>query len=160
MKPRALDLFCGAGAMRACRFCNATFPVLTRSDANRQHCSRKCSRDANRANVKAWLDANPGSMSKYNSNRVIKNPGAWREKHRSERNAAIELLGGKCVVCGADYRPWLELDYIPTTRGQPFRHPRGVAYVRRNAGQFRVLCANHHRELTTTGRIAGTEITQ
>lgn len=99
-------------------------------------------------------------MTKYNKARLIKNPGAWRDKHRRERLEAIRLLGGKCVVCGAINPNWLHVDYVPTTNGKPYRHPRHLKYIREHLEDFRLLCANHHYELTLTGQIQGTEITQ
>jgi hypothetical protein len=38
--------------------------------------------------------------------------------------------------------------------------PRLLAYIRKNKDNFRLLCANHHYELTLTGMIEGTDITQ
>ena len=82
------------------------------------------------------------------------------EKSRADRLAILELLGGQCVVCGTDNPSWLHADYIPTTRSLRFRHPRHLAFMREHIEDFRVLCANHHYELTLTGRIEGTDITQ
>jgi len=41
-----------------------------------------------------------------------------------------------------------------------YRHPRHLGFVMANLDAFRLLCANHHYELTLTGAIAGTDITQ
>lgn len=162
MKPLALDLFCGAWPvrMRACRHCATPFGIASRADANRQYCSRKCSRKGIEKSTLAFHQANPNAMNRYNQNRVVKNPGAWREKHRAERGLIFDALGGKCVVCGIANVNWLETDYAPTTRGKPFRHPRHPAFILANLKDFRLLCANHHRELTLTGKIEGTEIIQ
>jgi hypothetical protein len=54
----------------------------------------------------------------------------------------------------------LHVDYIPTMRGSKFRHPRHLRWVMDHIQDFRILCANHHYELTLTGQIEGTDITQ
>ena len=145
---------------RPCRHCGTTFQVRDRADANRQHCSKECAKNHSAKTVGDWHAAHPDSMVTYNRTRLVKNPGFWREKSRSDRAAIIELLGGRCVVCGVTKLVWLHADYIPTTRALLFRHPRHLAFVRANLSDFRVLCANHHYELTLTGRIEGTNITQ
>lgn len=145
---------------RTCRHCGTAFLVKDRSDANRQHCSKECAKNHNAKRVGQWHAENPQSMTGYNRTRLAKNPGAWRQKSRAERAAIIELLGGRCLVCGVANPSWLHADYIPTTRDRQFRHPRHLAFVRANRSDFRVLCANHHYELTLTGRIEGTAITQ
>ena len=99
-------------------------------------------------------------MIQYNKNRTEKNPTIWQEKTRKERLEIIALLGGSCVVCAANNPNWLHVDYIPTTRGKPYRHPRHLRFVREHMNEFRLLCANHHYELTLTGKIEGTDITQ
>lgn len=63
-------------------------------------------------------------------------------------------------MCGVDNPFWLHVDYIPTSRGEQYRHPRHFKYVSEHLDDFRILCANHHYELTLTGRIEGTDITQ
>ena len=99
-------------------------------------------------------------MDRIHKGRAVKNPGMWREKHRAERSQAIALLGGGCVVCGVTNPNWLHIDYVPTTNGKPYRHPRHLKFIREHEADFRLLCANHHYELTLTGKIAGTPITQ
>ncbi len=99
-------------------------------------------------------------MRVYNANRVAKDPDTWRSKSRSERERIIAMLGGACVVCGVTNPYWLHVDFIPTTRQSKYRHPRHYAWVSKNRELFRVLCANHHYELTLTGRIEGSDITQ
>lgn len=167
-RPKALDLFCGAdlhcvsrGSMtsfgmpsiRNCRHCQTQFGVITRGDANRQYCSRKCARKAIEKSTLGFHQRNPSSMVKYNQNRKAKNPGVWTEQHRQGRLKIIAALGGKCVVCGIGNVNWLEVDFCPTTRGKPFRHPRHPGFVLKHLRDFRLLCANHHRELTLTGKI-------
>lgn len=146
--------------VRSCRHCSAEFTVAERRDANRQHCSKQCAKNATAKRVRSWKDENPGYMGKYNRNRVEKNPGAYRDKAAADRAEIIRLLGGECVVCAVTNPKWLHVDFIPTTRGRAFRHPRHLKWVRENIHDFRLLCANHHYELTLTGKIEGSAITQ
>ena len=136
------------------------FVITGVGDANRQHCSRECAKNHNAKRVSGWQVEHPETMRKYRETQEAKNPGIWREKNRSERERIIEMLGGACVVCGAENPAWLHVDFIETTRGYRYRHPRHLAYVRIHTDQFRILCANHHYELTLTGQIEGTSITQ
>ena len=145
---------------RTCRQCGKVFQAETRGDANRQYCSQKCSKKANAKNIKGWVSEHPGVMKQYNENRLTRNPKAWNEKHEAERLAILGLLGGKCIVCGVTNPYWLHVDYIPTTRDKPHRHPRHLFYIREHKEDFRLLCANHHYELTLTGMIEGTDIVQ
>lgn len=145
---------------RSCRHCGGDFEVRERADANRQHCSKQCAKKHNSKTVQEWLTDNPTAMKTYNKHRVAKNPRVWQQKARSERERIIALLGGACVVCGTRTLYWLHVDFIPTTRASRFRHPRHYAYVSRHRKQFRVLCANHHYELTLAGRIEGTDLIQ
>lgn len=145
---------------RLCRQCGQEFRVETRGDANRQYCSNACAKKANAKTIQGWKAANPQAMAVYNQARKARDPECWKRKQNGERLAILTLLGGRCLVCGADNPNWLHADYIPTTRGTPYRHPRHLAFVREHLDQFRLLCANHHYELTLTGRIEGTEIEQ
>lgn len=146
---------------RMCLECGEGFQVLTQqADANKKYCSYRCSKNANSKRIKQWVGAHPEASKRYNKRRLEKNPGEWREKARRERRVAIALLGGACIVCGTNNPNWLHVDYVPTTRGQGGRHPRHLAYLRAHLQDFRLLCANHHYELTLTRRIEGTEITQ
>ena len=145
---------------RSCRICGTEFPLRGTGDANRQHCSKACAKRANAKSISTWHADNPGAMRVYNATRLAKNPGTWREKARRERLETIALLGGACVVCEASNPYWLHVDYVPTTRNEPYRHPRHLRWIRDNLSKFRLLCANHHYELTLTGKIEGTAITQ
>lgn len=145
---------------RDCGQCGSTFQVLTRGDANRRYCSKPCAKTAGSKLVRGWQESNPEAMRGYAAAWVARNEGYYREKARAERLAILELLGGSCVVCGVVNPYWLHVDYIPTTRNLRHRHPRNIGFIRRNVADFRLLCANHHYELTLTGRIHGTEITQ
>ena len=131
-----------------------------RSDANRQHCSKRCAKRHHTKTVGDWRKDHPNAMARYNQRRLAKTPGAWKEKARAGRLAIIALLDGHCVACRTSNPLWLHVDYIPTTRDKPFRHPRHLAYIRDHREDFRLLCANHHYELTLTGRIEGVDITQ
>lgn len=101
-------------------------------------------------------------MRQYNKNREAKNPTVWKDKVANERSKIIDALGGKCCVenCNVENKNWLHVDYIPTMIGTGFRHPRHFKWVMDNLSDFRLLCANHHYELTITGRIQGSTITQ
>ena len=145
---------------RECRHCGQSFEVSGAGDANRQHCSKQCAKNHNAKQVKDWLTEHPEAMDGYRANQIAKNPGIWRAKYQSERERIIALLGGACVVCGVTNRYWLHVDFIPTTRQAKYRHPRHYAWVSKHKDLFRVLCANHHYELTLTGKIEGTDITQ
>jgi len=146
---------------RNCLECGGEFKILTqRADANKKYCGERCSKRANSRLVKKWVGDHPDAMKRYNRTRIEKYPGEWLEKARAERLEKIRLLGGSCCVCGVTNPNWLHVDYAPTCRGTGTRHPRHLAYVKRHLGDFRLLCANHHYELTITGRIEGTDITQ
>jgi hypothetical protein len=146
--------------VRNCQHCGKEFPLLSAGDANRKHCSQACAKSYNAKYIKTWVDEHPEAKKQYTANRTAKNPGVWKEQSRKERLAIITLLGGCCIVCGATNPNWLHVDYIQTTRGKPYRHPRHLKYIREHQNEFRLLCANHHYELTLTGKIEGTEITQ
>ncbi len=145
---------------RDCRHCGMGFEVRDRSDANRQHCSRACAKNHNAHRVSTWQAEHPDAWRRYAETRKAKNPHLWREKWQKERLEIIDLLGGGCAVCGVSNPAWLHVDFIPTQRGEKFRHPRHAAFVRRNSSLFRLLCANHHYEITLTGRIEGSDIIQ
>ncbi len=130
------------------------------ADANRRHCSNACAKKSVQKSTLAFYEKNPGYTGRINQRRLVKNPGMWRGKHRNERLREIDLLGGRCIVCGVTNPNWLHVDYIPTTNGKPYRHPRHLSYIREHLSDFRLLCANHHYELTLTGMIQGTTITQ
>jgi hypothetical protein len=145
---------------RACRHCGTSFPLRGAIDANRQHCSQRCAKTHNAKRIKDWQAEHPDKMREYRTAQVVKNPGLYREQARRNRLESLRLLGGGCVVCGVTNPNWLHIDFIPTTRNAPYRHPRNLSYIRRHLELFRILCANHHYELTLTGQIIGTDITQ
>ena len=149
----------GLPSERSCKVCGEIFPI-NRGGQNRKYCSKACAKKASAKRTLKWHQENPEAMKKYNENRFVKVPGCWREKYRKERIESIELLGGKCVVCGVVNMNWLHIDYKPTTNGKPYRHPRHLKYIKENLKDFRLLCANHHYELTLTGKIEGSNITQ
>ena len=96
----------------------------------------------------------------YRANQLAKTPDYDRSRAREQRKQLIDLLGGRCIVCGVDNANWLHIDFIPGGRGLKYRHPRHYKYVSENLHLFRLLCANHHYELTLTGAIEGTGIIQ
>lgn len=146
---------------RSCRYCGQTFTIgQVKGDANRQHCSKECAKKHNSKALSTWHAEHPDAMDGYNATRLAKNPGAWREKHRAERQRIIAMLGGRCLVCEVINPFWLHVDYVPGSRTLKYRHPRHPRFVRDHLSDFRLLCANHHYELTLTGRIEGTDITQ
>lgn len=145
---------------RDCRECGRTFPLLSVADNNRQLCSRACAKKRNDKKIKQFHVDNPGKWPIYNGNRTRKDPTVWVKKSRQERAEVLSLLGNRCVVCGVNNPLWLHVDYIPTNKASPYRHPRNLGFVRRNLNLFRILCANHHYELTLSGRIEGTNIEQ
>lgn len=136
------------------------FEVIGRGDANRQHCSKECAKNHNAKSVKAWRDSHPEANRVYRQNYLKKKPAFDRDRWQNRRGRILELLGGRCVVCGVNNPFWLHVDYIPTCRDKQYRHPRHFKYVSEHLDEFRILCANHHYELTLTGAIAGTDITQ
>lgn len=146
---------------RVCLECGQTFQILTQqADANKKYCTYRCSKRANSRRQKAWVGSHPDASRRYRDNYVAKNPAVYRDRARQHRLEAIALLGGACCICGVVNTNWLHIDYIPTCRGSGGRHPRHLAFIRNNLDKFRLLCANHHYELTLTGKIEGTEITQ
>jgi hypothetical protein len=146
--------------MRKCRHCDKEFTVNGVGDANRQHCSKECAKNHNAKRIRAWQAEHPESRKVYRANQLAKNPDLDRSRWRHRRGRIIELLGGECIVCGVTNPHWLHVDFIPTGRNSQFRHPRHFKYVSENRELFRLLCANHHYELTLTGQIEGTDITQ
>jgi hypothetical protein len=145
---------------RNCRVCEHEFLVVTNADANRKYCSNNCAKRAYAKGIGIWKKLNPERVKQYQLERVKRNADVWKDQARSERRRILEMLGGKCIVCGVTNISWLHVDYIPTCRGRIYRHPRTLKYTAQNLHLFRLLCANHHYELTLTGKIEGTEIVQ
>lgn len=145
---------------RTCRHCGEEFTVTGPGAANRQHCSKECAKNHSAKIVKAWIQEHPEKHLEYRTAQKLRDPLANRERWRVRRGRILDLLGGCCVVCGASNPSWLHVDFIPTGRGTPYRHPRHYRYVAEHLDLFRILCANHHYELTLTGAIEGTDITQ
>jgi hypothetical protein len=125
-------------------------------------CSDECRATKAKKAQQHFKKKNPGKHREYNKNRLLKNPDAWKIAKQRERDSIIAALGGKCIVpgCGVTNPFWLHADYIPTMMGTGYRHPRHAGWVLRNLDKFRLLCANHHYELTLTGVIEGSNITQ
>lgn len=145
--------------MRICIICNTEYKAVA---PLQKTCSLQCRKIHYAGNIKKFHHSNPEAMKEYNKNRLLKNPNAWKDKLHKERSHIIGLLGGKCCVkkCNVKNIYHLHIDYIPTMIGTGYRHPRHRAWVVENIKDFRLLCANHHYELTITGKIEGTNITQ
>lgn len=150
----------GSPKSRECKFCGEEFSVISRADANRQYCSKECSKRAYTKQQKDWREENPEKTKQFRINWLDKNEGYDAARKKKERLEILAALGGACVVCGATKTVWLHVDYKPTCVGQKYRHPRSKGYVLSHLNDFQILCANHHYELTLTGQIEGTDITQ
>ncbi|MDB5445675.1 MAG: hypothetical protein JWQ97_992 [Phenylobacterium sp.] len=146
--------------VKNCRGCGAAFSASGKANCNRQYCSKRCAKAAHASRVGDWYRQNPDAFRRHRESRIERNPDHHREHGQKQRTAILELLGGKCAACGADNPHWLHVDYAPGTRGSRYRHPRHYAFVKAHRSDFRILCANHHYELTLTGKIDGTDIVQ
>lgn len=146
--------------LRSCKVCTSAFTVANRDDANRRYCSQNCSRKAYAKGIGDWNKLHPEKLKEYRRTYVNKDPSRWAEIRRDQRTRILQELGGVCIVCGVSKPNWLHVDYIPTTRNERFRHSRTLKYTLANLELFRILCANHHYELTLTGNIEGTDIVQ
>lgn len=146
--------------VRNCRHCGQEFELHGQGDNNRQHCSKECAKNHNAKRVSTWQAEHPEMREIYRQHQLRKNPGYDRQRWQNRRGRILDLLGGKCVVCEASNPSWLHVDFIPTGRNLKYRHPRHFRFVRDNLDLFRLLCANHHYELTLTGCIEGTDIVQ
>lgn len=146
--------------VRDCKTCNASFVVSRRDDANRKYCSQNCSRRAQQKGIGVWNKLHPGKLKEYRDRSLAKNPTRWADERRKQRKQILTALGGECVACHVKNPNWLHVDYIPTTRNERFRHSRTLKFTLANLHLFRILCANHHYELTLTGKIEGTSIVQ
>ncbi len=145
---------------RKCKSCQTKFVVSQRADANRQYCSQACSKLAWRKGSVVWLRKHPEKRKEYSTARKKRNPEIWRDKARVQRQETLRLLGGKCLVCGVSNPSWLHVDYIPTCKNDRYRHSKTLRFISDNLTLFRLLCANHHYELTLTGKIEGTDVVQ
>lgn len=148
--------------VRNCKLCNTEFSVISQADANRRYCSKECSKNSHTKRIRQWNEENltTEKSRQYRINWLNKNEGYDAARKKKERLEILSALGGCCVVCGVTKTVWLHVDYIPTCVGKKYRHSRGKRFVLDNIRDFRILCANHHYELTLTGAIEGTDITQ
>lgn len=124
-------------------------------------CSEACRLVKYQGYSKKWAEEHPDATKKYTDNRLKRNPDTWRDKQDKERREILAALGGECIVCGND-NPWhLHVDYIPTMVGKGgYRHAKHKRFVLDHLSDFRIFCANHHYELSMSGKIEGTNITQ
>jgi predicted nucleic acid-binding Zn ribbon protein len=152
----------GSAKERTCKVCGKVFKIEKYGDNNRRYCSQKCSKKSYAKQAGTWRIEHSDELKLYmhERNKREVESGKVKTRRQGDRLESIRLLGGKCIVCGATNPNWLHIDFIPTTRNLPFRHPRHLRYIREHLSEFRLLCANHHYELTLTGRIEGTDITQ
>ena len=123
-------------------------------------CSDVCRKVRRNSQKEKFFEDHPNAMKAYNKNRVSKDPDVWKKKWDSSREKIIDKLGGKCLVCNTTNIYHLHIDYIPTMRGTGKRHPRHERWVLDHLTDFRLLCANHHYELTLTGKIENTNLIQ
>ncbi len=145
---------------RDCRHCGSSFVLRDARDANRQHCSRQCAKSHSSKSTKEWMAEHPERLKIYRNNQLEKHPAYNKDRWGERRKRILDLLGGSCVVCGVTNLHWLHVDFIPTSRELQYRHPRHYKFISEHRELFRILCANHHYELTLTGQIQGTQITQ
>lgn len=142
---------------RVCIICENNYKAVA---PLQKTCSETCRKTKNKAAQEKFKLRNPDKNKEYYKNRVKKNPNVWKEKNAKERLIIINALGGKCIVCGHNNKLHLHADYIPTMIGTGYRHPTHKRWVLDHIEDFRLLCANHHYELTITGKIEGTNIKQ
>lgn len=144
---------------RICIICSKPYKAVA---PKQKTCSLECRVKYYSSLTKNFHERNPDAMKQYNKNRVAKNPNVWKDKSKAERNEIISKLGGRCCVpkCATRNPLHFHIDYKPTMRGTGLRHPRHKRWVLDNIKKFRLICANHHYELTITGKIEGTKIVQ
>lgn len=73
-----------------------------------------------------------------------------REWYSNQRKKLVNLLGGKCVVCGETEEDFLEFDHIKPVRGK--REGNSIMQVKKHPERFQLLCANCHRRKTSNER--------
>lgn len=142
---------------RICTICQGSYKAVS---PLQKTCSKECRAKLYTGSRAKFYESNPDAIKTYNQRRKDKDPDVWKNKYRKEREEVIEKLGGKCIACEVTNPNWLHIDYIPTMIGTGYRHPRHKKWVLDNIKDFRLLCANHHYELTLTGKIEGTLIVQ
>lgn len=144
---------------RICTICNSPYIAVS---TLQKTCSKVCRRKKDDASRVRFHKKNPEIRDVYYKNTINKNPNLHKERRLKERTEIIRLLGGRCFVdyCNVENPYHLHADYVPTMKGTGYRHPRHIRWIRDNINDFRLLCANHHYELTITGRIENTDIIQ
>ena len=142
---------------RVCTICNKNYKAVA---PLQKTCSEDCRNIKNKKLKESYGTKYTDRKKKYAENRMKKNPNIWKDKYRRERLEVIKALGSKCKACGHSNVIHLHIDYIPTMIGTGQRHPRHKKWFMDNLKDLRLLCANHHYELTTTGAIEGTSIKQ
>lgn len=142
---------------RVCTVCDKPYKAVA---PLQKTCSKECRNIKNIRRNDSYGTKYTDRRDQYAKNRKKKNPDIWKDKNRKERMEIIEALGGECLACGHDNPLHLHIDYIPTMIGTGQRHPRHRRWMLDNLDKLRLLCANHHYELTTTGSIENTNIKQ
>ena len=67
----------------------------------------------------------------------------WKTWRRKKTEEIIQKLGGRCKVCKESNIRYLQFHY---KKGG--KHPRYKAWILKHIKDFKLLCANHHNELT------------
>lgn len=142
---------------RTCTVCGRDYIAVA---PLQKTCSHECRKKLWEQNSWKFRGNNPDIMKVYNAKRKQKDPDVWKRKYEADRAMILAALGGKCIVCEVTNPNWLHVDYQPTMAGTGYRHPRHKKWVLDHLTDFRILCANHHYELTITGKIEGTDIIQ
>lgn len=144
---------------RICTICGSEYKAVA---PLQKTCSKECRAKKDKKHQEVFHSNNPGIMKSYNQTRREKDPDVWKRKYRRDRIEIFNALGGKCCVekCKTRNPLHFHFDYIPTMIGTGYRHPRHKAWVLEHLSDFRLICANHHYELTITGQIEGSPITQ
>lgn len=80
------------------------------------------------------------------------NPDRWKRYTDAPKMKVIEAYGGKCVCCGEDYPPFLEIDHIYGDGAKDRKETGGgralYLYLQREGypkDRYQLLCANCNR---------------
>lgn len=143
--------------IRICIICGEEYEAVSYLQ---KACSDKCRLVKNKGLRDKFYFQNPDVRKKYTKNANIKDPDRYKKQRWNKRLELFKILGGGCIVCSHSNPLHLCIDYAPTMQGTGLRHPEHFAWIRDHKEDFRLLCANHHQELSTTGKIEGTNIVQ
>lgn len=145
--------------IRICTICSSEYKAVA---PLQKTCSKECRKSKNTTSRHAFHAENPDKQKEYYKNAVKRDPTLNIKRKKRDREEIIALLGGKCCVsyCEVCNPLHLHADYVPTMKNTGYRHPRHRKWMIDNIKDFRLLCANHHYELTITGSIERTNIKQ